>query len=79
MSEAVASTADHYLRDLGYLIRERALEAKEEAKREPSDFATGRLTAFHEVVSLMQSQADAFAIPLERLSLDGIDPERDLL
>jgi hypothetical protein len=35
--------------------------------------------AFCEVVSLMQSQADAFGIPFERLSLDGIDPETDLI
>jgi hypothetical protein len=35
--------------------------------------------AFYEVLSLMQSQADAFAMPLESLSLEGIDPDKDLL
>ena len=40
----MASTANNYLRDLGFVIRERA-----------------------------------FAIPLEQLSLDRIDPEKDLL
>lgn len=75
----MASAADHYLRDLGYLIRERALKAKEEARSEPGDFARGQLMAFYEVVSLMQAQADAFEIPFEQLSLDGVDPDRDLI
>jgi hypothetical protein len=76
----MASTADHYLRDLGCLIRERALEAKAESHRDRSDyFAMGRLTGYHEVVSLMQHQAAAFQIPLEQIALEGLDPERDLL
>lgn len=31
-----------------------------------------------EVLSLMQNQAVAFDLPLSDLSLDGLDPERDL-
>jgi len=31
------------------------------------------------VLSLMQQQADAFDLPLTDLSLDGLDPDRDLL
>jgi hypothetical protein len=77
-----SNTAQHYLRDLGYLVRERALDAKREAEAsEPSgvDFAKGRLMAYHEVVSLMQSQASAFGIDLAELALNDIDPDKDLL
>jgi hypothetical protein len=35
--------------------------------------------AYYEVLSLMQLQAAAFDIPLEQLSLHGLDPERNLL
>ncbi len=75
----MASSADHYLRDLGFLVRERALKAKAEAESDPSDFTLCQLMAFHELVSLMQSQAHSFAIQLEHLSLDGIDPDSELL
>jgi len=75
----MASSADNYLRDLGFLIRERALKARADVRSSPDDFNRGQLMAFHEVLSLMQSQADAFAIPLETLSLEGIDPDKDLL
>jgi hypothetical protein len=35
--------------------------------------------AYGEVVSLMQQQAVAFQIPLERLGFDGHRPGKDLL
>jgi hypothetical protein len=73
-------TAVHesYLRDLGTLIKEYALEAKARKVESESDFATGYMAGFHRVVSLMQQQADAFGIPRGTLSLDDIDPDRDL-
>jgi hypothetical protein len=76
-------TAANYLRDLGDLIKRAALNAR--AARDGStgeldiQFNLGRLTAFHEVVSLMQQQAVAFDLDVADLSLDDIDPERDLL
>ncbi len=73
---------DLYIRDLGVLLKEKALEAKEESRSVPEDeraFALGRLMAFHEVISLMQQQARAFGIPLKELGLDDIQPEEDLL
>jgi hypothetical protein len=73
---------DLYVRDLGILIKEKALEAKKESRSSPEDeraFALGRLMAFHEVISLMQQQARAFGITLEELGLDDIQPEKDLL
>ncbi|MFN2629002.1 MAG: hypothetical protein ABR569_10250 [Gaiellaceae bacterium] len=76
------STEANYLRDLGYLLREAALEAKSAAEAAPAPdraFQLGRLMAYHEVISLMQQQAHAFELPLARVALEGIDPERDLL
>lgn len=69
-----------YLRDLGYLLRERAEEAVSTAKKHPNDsFAAGRAAAFYEVVSLMLSQTIGFGIPADDLALAGVDPERDLI
>jgi hypothetical protein len=73
---------DLYVRDLCVLLKEKALEAKRESTTAPEDqraFALGRLMAFHEVVSLLQQQAQAFGISLEELGLDDIKPEVDLL
>lgn len=71
-----------YLRDLGALVKERALEArraKDEAKGDEGyDVQLGRLMALQEIVSLMQEQAASFEIPLEQICLDDIDPYDDL-
>lgn len=74
-------TSWNYLRDLGHLLKAQALDAKAErdgASVEDREYATGRLMAYHEVVSLMQQQAAAFGVNLEALALDDITPERDL-
>ena len=72
-----------YLRDLGTMIKERAIEARKAKESDgPSShdgFNLGRLMAFHEVVSLMQQQASAFGVSFEEIGLGDIDPERDLL
>jgi hypothetical protein len=73
----------NYLLDLGLLIREKAFEAKK--NRDTSigttdyDYELGHLMAFYEIVSLMQQQAEAFGIPLSKISLENIDPDKDLL
>lgn len=74
----------NYLQDLGQLIYELGIEAKE--KRDQLDegtekylLQTGRLQAFLEVISLMQDQAQAFDIPLEDIKLSEIDPYRELI
>ena len=78
-----SESVSNYLHDLGELIKEKAREAK--IKEEASDgntdngFELGRLMAYHEVVSLMQQQAEIFDIPLEEIGLADINPERDLL
>lgn len=80
----------NYLRDLGYLLRERAEEAAREARstrakrrveeRTARDaFVDGLSQAYYEVIDLMQHQADVFGIPLADLALDNLDPKRDLI
>lgn len=68
----------NYLRDLGILIKEMALEAKK-ASYAGKSFDTGYLAGFHRVVSLMQQQAEGFGISLEDVGLDGIDADEDLV
>jgi hypothetical protein len=77
-----ASAEALYLRDLGVLIKEMALRAKRNAvsvSDADRSFALGRLMGMHEVISLMQQQADAFGIAVDEIGLDGIVPERDLV
>jgi hypothetical protein len=66
---------ENYLHDLCILIKEMAIEASQEAKKTKTDFAVGYSCGLSRVVSLMQQQADAFNIPLEKLRLDRIDPD----
>jgi hypothetical protein len=73
-----------YLFDLGLLVKERALEAKQrrESMQPKSDaymFEAGRLLAFNEVISMMQQQGEGFDIPLEELRLGDVIPDRDLV
>ena len=70
----------YYLRDLGYLLKERALEAKRKSDESPDEpFAIGISMAYYEVISLMRNQAISFEIPLEDLCLSDVVPERDIL
>lgn len=74
----------NYLFDLGLIIKERALESRKAREREPKGsgkylYEAGRIIAFNEVISIMQQQAEGFAIPLEELQLDDIEPDRDLI
>jgi len=73
----------NYLCDLGDLIKEKALEAKRNKDGSTGqadyDYELGRLMGYHEVVSLMQQQAQTFGISLDKIHLSDIDPEKDLL
>ena len=68
-----------YLRDLGAVLKDRALEARSKRDDEQSDFQKGRLIAYYEVLSTMRGQASTFGLSTKDLSLDGIDLEVDLL
>jgi len=73
----------NYLRDLGCILKEMAVEAKRArdsaTRAQDRAYATGRLMALHDAVSLMQEQATSFGIQQEELCLGDIDPERDLV
>ena len=84
MNESKDQKYRYYLADLGFLIRERALSAKERRSRENKSspdylFEAGRLLAFNEIISLMQQQARGFDIDFKELNLHDIDPDRDLV
>jgi hypothetical protein len=75
--------ARHYLRDLGYLLRDLALDARLERDgahdAADEDLRIGRLMAYHEVLALMRDQATAFGIALSDIGFDGFDPDNELL
>jgi len=84
MNEQKADRYACYLKDLGTLIKESALEAKEIAgNEEPGSDAfhleAERLMAFNEVISIMQQQARGFLMTLEELDLHDIKPDQDLV
>ena len=71
--------ATFYLQDLGLLIKEEAIEAKARQVASGDSYDSGYLMAFYGVVSLMQSQAKGFDIPLSDINLSDIDPDKDLV
>ena len=73
--------AANYLKDIGFLLRERLEQARQEAEGASGanrQFEAGRYRAYRELLALMLSQAEAFELPAEALSLQGIDRGRDL-
>ena len=73
----------NYIYDLGVLIKEKALEAKQEktdSKEKDNDkYIIGYLMAYHEIIDLMKQQATNFDIKQNEIGLDGINPEIDLI
>ena len=69
----------NYLVDLGLIVKEKAMEAAATKKKSGEAYNLGYLMAWHEIVSLMQSQAAQFKIDLPLIGLEKINPERDLL
>ena len=73
--------AANYVRDLGFLLRERLEQARQDAAGAsgPSrQFEAGRYRAYREVLALMLMQADAFELPPTALSLQDLDRNLDL-
>ena len=72
----------NYLFDLGYLLRERAMEAKDSRDKargtDEEAYESGRAMAYYEVMSLMVSETASFQLPIEDLHLEGLDTDRDL-
>jgi hypothetical protein len=77
------SQYENYLFDLGVLLKEKAIEAKQAkdalSNHEARGYELGRLMAYHEVISLMQQQAVAFDVSLNEIGLEDFDPDRRLL
>ncbi len=73
----------NYLYDLGILFKEKAMSAKADELSSldtvDRNYKIGYLMAYHEVISIMKQQADAFDIGHIDLGLNDIDPESELL
>ncbi|OAN60699.1 hypothetical protein A8B79_09255 [Balneola sp. EhC07] len=70
-----------YLRDLGFLIKERALEAKNEYQNPEADgkeYREGYLAAYTSIINTMLNQAVSFDIDEKDICLNDFDPENDL-
>ena len=69
----------NYLVDLGLIVKGKAMEAAATKKKSGEAYNLGYLMAWHEIISLMQSQAAQFKIDLALIGVEEINPERDLL
>jgi len=73
----------NYLMDLCLIIKENAIKAKKESELlrqgNNKEYSLGYLMAYHEIVSLIQQQANAFGIELIEIKMKDINPEKDLL
>lgn len=80
---AAPNSAQDFIRDLGQLLRERALDAKLDrdaaVDSADEDLKLGRLMAFYEVLSLIEEQADAFGLDRADVGLRAFSADRDLL
>ena len=65
-----------FLSDLGTLLSEYAQEAiqsNQQSKPQDKDFNSGYMMGFHRVITLMQSQADAFDIKQSEINIDKVN------
>ena len=77
----------NYLRDVFFMLLERAREAAARARESRSSsggldgkFEEGRAQGYYEALSVMANQLDAFDIPRAAVGLDEeLDLERELL
>jgi hypothetical protein len=73
----------NYLSDLGYLLRQKAFEAKQSAwaakGTDDEAYQLARKMAYYGVMSLLVQEAESFRLPIEDLHLEGLDPDRDLI
>lgn len=68
-----------FVTDLVTLLRESALEVKAEYEQDRSDLNLGKTMAYHEVLSLIETQSVAFGFSKEDVGLSGFDADTDLL
>ena len=75
----MSDTAMLFLRDTIEIILSKARDAKTEKEASKSDYDIGKVMAFHDVISTLRQQANAFGLTLEEMGLDHFDPDSDLL
>lgn len=71
-----------YIKYMGYLLKERAKEAKLDAEKPGEgfkDYNAGQLMAYYSVLTLLKNRAPIFEISQEEVGLADIDPDADLL
>jgi len=72
-----------YLLDLGGMLKDDAREVAQNYRAattpDEREFLAGKRLAYYEVITSLQRQAIAFALPLEALNLADIDPDKELL
>lgn len=72
-----------YLSDSVTMLKEQAIQAKIDAdcpkNDESSDFNSGFLMAYHQMIAIMKNQAPFFDLKQEDLGLADIEPEHDLV
>ena len=81
-----ASTYERYLEEVAGELIHRALEAKRrwkaisrEADIEKHSIAWGELLALYGVITLMQQQAECSALPMKKIGLGKLNPDKELL
>jgi hypothetical protein len=75
----MSSIHQYYLRDLGFLLRERAIEARIADGTSSDPFLSGVAYAYYEMMSLLENQAAAFDLPAEDVGLENFDVDAQLL
>ena len=82
-SRRMSETHANYLRDLGRLLRQAAIEAARDSRasrgNDDASYKAGRSFAYYEVVSLMEQQAKAFGISIAEIGFEGFKPDQDAL
>lgn len=73
-----------YLYDLGSLVKQIALEAKNDLyknidNKENVTYQEGYLSAMHRIISLMQQQCIGFGIDVKDLNIQDINPNKHLI
>ena len=83
MAKTESNLYENYLTDLCIIIKENAIKAKKESELSKNtknkDYSLGYLMAYHEIVSLIQQQAKVFQIPLNKIKMENINPEKEIL
>lgn len=71
------SNLRHFLSDTFKIVREQADDARARATSpDGNDFDRGESIAYHSVLHLVISQAEAFGISANAIGLEGLDPDR---